>query len=514
MRFKNFKDFRVDEASLQGNPGVPEEFLRQAREDAGRMMAEFQRNHPQDLARFMSNVGEAQRLQAPYLDELEGLSEEVIRLYYGSILDNVELDIKFDIAGREIGRMMEEVPEREREQRGDEDADDDDDNDEDEGVEGNQDGQGGEKVFKRLEDEETIRQIHKRKILKNITQGEGKNSKRLLAMPEVVDRLKEIMGDRIGQRYADLLLKITDTASFFDWSIPQEAQMEMWTRNKGGFAGAVKVDWYKEEKEKDEKEQKDISDDDLIASILGELEERDEIPEETEELFNQYTPKIKVRAKDFAMLIHETIKGIYNLIISIAIPEDASMAEDVIMNTDTLADELEDLRYGPVFAAKLRDFINEFPESNEIENLREHVVGKLSAMESEDFLSLMLSFLNGEAIAKKKMQRIINEIKSDFGDYERAVSEPDYMEDPYGYDEDENNQIPDEDGTIEAPEGFEEKYPEGEMDPSKMDTIELRKAIDQALDMQDYEEARRLSSYLKESKSNIYKFDRTKRKNR
>lgn len=508
MRFKNFKDFRVDEASLRGNPGVPEEFLRQAREDAERMMADFQRNHPQDLARFMTNVGEAQRLQAPYLEELEGLSEEVIRLYYGSILDNVELDIKFDLPGREIGRMMEEVPEREREQRGDDGEEGDD---EDEGGEGYQ---GDEAEYKKLDDEETIRQIHKRKILKNITQGEGKNSKRLLAMPEVVDRLKEIMGDQIGQRYADLLLKITDTASFFDWSIPQEAQLEMWTRNKGGFAGAVKVDWDKEEKDKEKKKPKEISDDDLMASILGELEESDEIPEETEELFDQYTPKIKVRAKDFAMLIHETIKGIYNLIISIAIPDDAEMAEDVIMNTDTLADELEDLRYGPVFAAKLRDFINEFPESNEIENLREHVVGKLSAMQSEDFLSLMLSFLNGEAIAKRKMQAIINEIKSDFGDYERAISEPDYVEDPYEDEDDENDQTPDDMGTIEAPEGFEEEFPGEEMDPSKMDTLELRKAIDMALDRKDYAEARRLSSYLKESRSNVYKFKGPRRKNR
>jgi len=508
MRFKNFKDFRVDEASLQGNPGVPEEFLRQAREAAERMNAEFRRNHPEDLARFMSNITEAQRLQAPYLEQLEGLSEEVIRLYYGSILDNVELDIKFDIRGREIGRMMEEVPVKERRQR--DEGEDDNDEDEDEDTE--QDGGDTEgSKLKELDDLETIRQIHKRKILKNITQGEGKNSKRILAMPEVVDRLKEIMGDQIGQRYADLLLKITDAASYFDWSIPQEAQLEMWTRDKGGFAGAVKVDWDKEEKEKKEKDVEEISDEDLMASILGELEESDEIPEETQELFDQYTPKIMVRAKDFAMLIHETIKGIYNLIISIAIPDDISMAEDVIMNTDTLADELEDLRYGPVFAAKLRDFINEFPESNDIENLREHVVGKLSAMETRKFLSLMLSFLNGEAIAKRKMQVIINEIKDEFGDYEKAVSEPDYMEDKYDEDEDEDI-IPDEEGTIKAPKGFQEEYPEGVMDPSQMDKIELRKAIDVALDMHDYEEARRLSSYLKESGSNIYRYNPTGRK--
>ena len=507
MRFKDFKDFIVNEASLQGNPGVPEEFLRQARESAERMMDEFRRNHPEDLARFMSNIMEAQRLQAPYLEQLEGLSEEVIRLYYGSILDNVELDIKFDIRGREIGRMMEEVPEKEK---GQPEEDEDEDTDQ-EDTDQEEDNTGGKKLSK-LEDGETIRQIHKRKILKNITQGEGKNSKRLLAMPEVVDRLKQIMGDQIGQRYADLLLKITDAASYFDWSIPQEAQLEMWTRDKGGFAGAVKVDWDKEEKEEKEKVDKEISDDDLMASILGELEESDEIPEETEELFDQYTPKIIVRAKDFAMLIHETIKGIYNLIISIAIPEDVSMAEDVIMNTDTLADELEDLRYGPVFAAKLRDFINGFPESNDIENLREHVVGKLSGMPSKEFLSLMLSFLNGEAIARRKMQAIINEIKSDFGDYERAISEPDYVEDPYE-DEDENI-IPDEDGTIEDPEEFGEQYPGEEMDPSKMDTLELRKAIDMALDMKDYAEARRLSSYLKESRSNVYKFKGPRRKNR
>jgi hypothetical protein len=311
------------------------------------------------------------------------------------------------------------------------------------------------------------------------------------------------MGDQIGQRYADLLLKITDTASFFDWKIPQEAQLEMWTRDKSGFAGVVKVDWEGKDSEGEENGSvpEEQSDEDLIASILGEIEQSGDIPEEAGELFSEYSPRIIVRAKDFAMLIHETIKGIYNLIISLSIPEDAEMAEDVIMNTDTLADELEDLRYGPIFAAKLRDFINEFPESDEIPNLREHVVGKMSLMESQEFLSFVLSFINGEPIARRKMQNLINSVKEDIGDYESALKQSEYGDDDVYREEDDEDSIPDEDGTIEAPEGYEEEFTSQETtDPALMTPSELEAAIDAALGARDFKEVERLSKYLKESR--------------
>jgi hypothetical protein len=456
MNLKPFTQI-VDEASLKDNPGIPGEggkegdYLSKVEGRAKERLDALQRRHGADIPRFMSFVSRVRQIQAGKEKELEKLAEDAIRAYYGSILEEVTLNIKFP-KDDQIKKSMEKVPSEPPEMP----------------------------QLKELKDAEIISEIQKRKIANNITQGEAKNTKLCLNLPEVRDGLTRILGQEQGIEYKDLLNKITEIAGFFDWQIPMEVQLEMWTRDKSGFSGSVTVEWNSD---------KDEDSEDLAQKILGELEDETEVPEETEELFDQTQPTINALGTDFAMLLHETVKGIYELIAAVGIPDDEETAETVIMNTDSLADEIEDLRYGPEIAADLRDFISAFPEYDNIPNLREHVFGKMMAMDAKDFLDLMYMILNEDAKAKPVVQEFIDEVAEEIGKYELGQA---------GIDNDDDYE-PGEETPGRAPAEPAQTEPE-EIDYSELSKREIEKLIDKALDAKDFDTVRDLAKYLKESK--------------
>jgi len=452
MNLKQFTQL-IDEASLRDNPGIPGEggmegdYLSKVEGRAKERLDALQRKHGADIPRFMSLVSRARQIQSGKEKELEKLAEDAIRSYYGSILGEVTLNIKFPKEGQ-IKKSMENVPSEPPEMP----------------------------QLKELKDSNIISEIQKRKIANNITQGEAKNTKLCLNLPEVRDGLIRILGQEKGTEYKELLNKITEIAGFFDWQIPMEVQLEMWTRDKSGFAGSVTVEWVSDKEENTE---------DLAQKVLGDLENDTEVPEEAEEIFEQTAPTINALGTDFAMLLHETIKGIYELIASVAIPDDEETAETVILNTDTLADEIEDLRYGPEIAADLRDFINEFPETADIPNLREHVFGKMMAMDAKDFLDLMYMILNEDSRANPVVQEFIDEISEEINRYELGQA---------GIDNDDDYEPGEEYGRAST-----QTEPE-EIDYSELSRREIEKLIDKALDAKDYDTVRDLSKYVKESK--------------
>jgi hypothetical protein len=467
MKVRNNFESWLQEATLKNNPAIPGEsgeigkmYLQGVEDKAREKLRDLSRRLGADIPQFMGLVNQAKRLQDPHKEALEKLAQEVILDFYGSILEETILDIKFTQEG-EIPNMMSDVPAEAPEMP----------------------------ALKQLEDQGVINKIQKRKIANNITQGEAKNAKKALNSEISTEGIISIMGEQNGRRYIEILNKITDIADFFDWSIPMEVQKDMWERDKSGFSGSVKVSWENEDDDEDE-EQKDALD------ILKDLEENPDFdPEKLEDLFDDGKTKITARGADYAMLLHETIKGIYELIAAASIPKDEETAEVVIMNTDTLADEIEDLRYGPYIAQDLRDFINTFPEVDRIENLREFVFGHIldeNNLSDEDFLKLMNDILLGIPVlldpnaniqpefadqikaaasrAKMQMSRIIKEISQMVGDYERSVAGLETGETPG-----------------RAPGGI------ADAGSSKK---EIMDQIDAALDRGDYAEAKRLSDIL------------------
>lgn len=492
---KSFQKF-LEEVTIKGNPAIPGEggkkpedkdYLKDVESRAKARLGVSGREHPGQFGgRIMQLVQQSQAATRGREEELENLAKEIILQNYGEILDGVELDIKLLRSGGQVAQFMQDCEEEQEDQE--------------EGPE-----------FRQIKDPATINKIHKAKLGNNIIQGEAKNTKHIIATEEVRTGLIDIFGPQ-ADRILDMWKEISNLADKMDWIIPIEIKADMMEQAPEGMAGAVSVDWKpKEKKEKEDKEEE--SQDDFMKRILDDLakgdEPEEEDKEELQEEFGDTTPRIRARGVDFPMLIHETVKGIYELIASVQFPtEDASaeeikMAQTVKLNVSSFEDEAEDFRTGPEIAADFRDFINANPKA-EHPNMRAFIFGKMmdsNYISDEEFLKLFRGILNKTTEARKKVDQMISEINAELNKYELGqvidVEEPTYdfnKEDEY-QDED------DEDSDTMIPGRAEPEMPTKQsktVDYSQMSQREIQELVDDALDAGDYEKVKILSQYLKE----------------
>ena len=341
---KSFKQF-LNEADIKGNPAISPEYLNSLNQRAEQSAREIEAKYGRDMGSLMRAVGQVQMMQRGKEKQLETLTRDVIMEQYGAILGETELDIRIPTDQREMKQKMDqEKPENQE-----------------------------IPSFKDIEDEDTKTAIHKRKILNMIAQGEAINSKKMLMSDTNVDGLTELFGEANAKKMVDLLVMITDICNARDWRIPEEVGARM-IEMGNGLSGVSKIEWKPTEAKADQEEDQDSE----------ETEGADEV---------QTSPKLIILGLDQAMLFHEAIKAIYGLINQggLAHLDDETIMK-VFMNTDTPADEVQDLKRAKLTAADLRDFILSFPEVDTIENGREYVWGKMidaNLVPDREFLELM-----------------------------------------------------------------------------------------------------------------------------
>lgn len=461
---KKYQKF-LEEITIKGNIGVPGEsgeegeskYLSDVERRAKRQLG-IEGEGPRDIPRYgselMDLLDNSLRKTRGKEKELEDLALKVILSEYETILDGVELDIKLVGRGRPSDIMEPGTPAQ-------------------------------PPMMRLTQDPELKMEVDKAKLLNNVIQGEAKNTKNILHTDIVKDGLKEIFGEGEWRRIFDMWDRMTKLASKLDWIFPIEVKVRMMEEDPEGMrqvqAGAVKVEWVKKEENKEEKE-------DLAAKILKDLEKGDDIKDNEEdisELFSDTTPKITARGVDFPMLLHETVKGIYELIAAHAIPDDAELAQKIRINVSSFADEVEDFRYGPEIAADLRDFVNglvdEISKSDsrvkDIPNLREHFFGRISdrkEIKTEDFLKLFRGILKNDPQARSKSKKILLDIVSEIREFEKGEFNREFeIEEPY-------------------------KTNLADVDYRKMSKSQLMSEIDKALDSEDYEMASKLTDILNE----------------
>ena len=469
---KNFHDY-LNEASLRNHPALPggkegtDSYKKETEIYSKEQVREIERRYGPDMGRLPSIAAEVQRMQIGHERDLEILAEKAIRFLYGRIIEDVTLDVKFPDPN-EIKKMMQDVPDKSPKEVPE------------------------IPEFQELKSKEIISEIQKRKIINNIMQGEAVNSKKALNLPEVKQGLVKIMGQEKADEYIRLLNKLTDIAQSFYWIVPVEVQEMMWQTNKGGMSGAVEVDW----------ENKEKKDEDLAKDILDDIEKNgaEDLPKEVEDLFYETQPTIHARGQDFAMLIHETVKGVYELIGAIAIPEDEETAKTVLMNTDSLADEIEDIRNGPKMAADIRNYLNTFTEikNDEIPNLREHVIGALFTYPAPEFNDIILSILSNSDKYRGTVQEIIDDVISQVREFEAGEAL-----DGNGIDNDDNYNPQ---GKSPAPENTDYSTLDASqlgallktIDYSSLSKEDLKSLLDAAVKFEYYEEARSIHTYIKD----------------
>jgi len=511
INMKNFSDF-LNEAKIRGTKGIPTSYIsdvdRRSRQEMGGGRA-----NPQEIMMllgrvteltigdvanpgnfFMGRLSQQERLRVRQrFSELEQLAEQVIRSNYGSILDNVDLDIKLVQPGQ-VGEFLEENSERRLTAKPEVEKEKESDikrKGEQVKRQQPQDQEHPQRPEMTQQDVEKVKSgIDRQKIANLITQGEAKNTKKLLHTEEVKDGLDRIFGRQKARQIFDLWDQITKMADKLDWEIPIDHKAQMMEDHPQGIAGACACEW------PDAPEASDDEKDSIKNSIENGEDPIENNSEEIESLLSQGNPKIKAVGVDFPMLLHESIKGIYQMIMAIAIPEDPTIATLVKLGTSSFEDEAEDFRYGPYIAADIRDFIFKNPKSTEYPNIREFVNGKIMELPDEEFFSLIEKILISKVENREnpKARKIVDDMIDDCVkmlkdfDYQQAMpkeQEPE-IETPQGGEE----EMSDIDKLISQANKPDQ---EGER---LMTKSELQEAIDDALDRGDMDEVKRLGAEL------------------
>jgi hypothetical protein len=131
------------------------------------------------------------------------------------------------------------------------------------------------------------------------------------------------------------------------------------------------------------------------------------------------TPIITVEAVNFPTLLHEVIKGVVELIATLALPDDKPMVNYIYDMADYAMAEMWYLRLGPVFWERLIACVP--PEYSQ---LKAQLLGKLFELETDEFNLFMKSAISVDSqdSAKKFFTDWGRIIKENIRDYNQRNS--------------------------------------------------------------------------------------------
>jgi hypothetical protein len=525
---KNYLKFIKEEIDARDIEGLPDDFIRKSDQEAERSLGvrkddprQMQQYGPQIMGliqqsqQLMMTDERGSRLTGAQLSErkskLEDLVKSVIMDEYGDILKSsekpVELRIKLVDSGNDVNREIDElrdVPQRaSRPEQPERDEDEDEEESQDEESQ-DKDEESQDKDEDEDENIDVFSAASKKKILNMITQGEGKMTKDIISFSDVVEEgLKDIFGDN-WSRILDVWKRTSDVADKMDWIIPISDKASMMKNQPMGMAGACDVTW---------------------ESLNFRLRPIQYLTENTE--YNKIV--ITAVGIDFPMLIHESVKGIYRLLSSGAIKLDDELAKAIKAATTSFEDEAQDFRYGVAAQKMFNDFINACKDSDKYKQMRARVFAQLALDKDrggrytdKKFLDITKSLFStfdlergvltlnkdkfDSSMAKREIEELISDIVKVEDEYEEelrrweAEQELDKFSQQDDKEEGEDDEFADEVDSDDDIQSLISKTAEREEDLSNLTPRELQDLIDDALDAGDFDEVKRLSSYLKEGR--------------
>jgi len=147
-------------------------------------------------------------------------------------------------------------------------------------------------------------------------------------------------------------------------------------------------------------------------------------------------PTVKARGLFFPILVHELIKGTMEVLGTQGLPDDPKQAEMVMGSTDTLANEVWDLRLGPVLWEK---FLTAYPErlfEEDKKFIQSYLFARFSALSADEFFRLAKMILRGDAKATSILDRMVTEIVNHLNE---VHDDDDEESSDYGDEDDDND---------------------------------------------------------------------------
>ena len=121
-------------------------------------------------------------------------------------------------------------------------------------------------------------------------------------------------------------------------------------------------------------------------------------------------PTIKARGLFFPILVHELIKGVYEVMGTHGLPDDPRASKMVVGQTDTLPNEVWDLRLGPVIWEK---FTESYPDKlfeDDMREIQNYFFTRFSSLSTDEFFEVARMILSGSAQGKEVVEKMVNEI--------------------------------------------------------------------------------------------------------
>lgn len=145
-------------------------------------------------------------------------------------------------------------------------------------------------------------------------------------------------------------------------------------------------------------------------------------------------PTVKARAVTFPLLVHELVKGVYEVFGTHGLPDDPRQAEMVLSAEDSLPSEIWDSRLGPIFWEK---FVSTYPIElfeDDMKHIQHYLFMRFSSLSAEEFMTLAKKILKGDPEGQRIIQRMVDEIVKELKeqDYKDAMGDEDEDE---GYDD-------------------------------------------------------------------------------
>jgi hypothetical protein len=145
-------------------------------------------------------------------------------------------------------------------------------------------------------------------------------------------------------------------------------------------------------------------------------------------------PTVKARAVTFPLLVHELVKGVYEVFGTHGLPDDPRQAEMVLGAEDSLPSEIWDSRLGPVFWEK---FVNAYPMElfdEDKKHIQHYLFMRFSSLSAEEFMRVAKLILSDDLKGQQYIQGMVDNIVKELKDQEYRDAMGDEDEDE-GYDD-------------------------------------------------------------------------------
>ena len=148
-------------------------------------------------------------------------------------------------------------------------------------------------------------------------------------------------------------------------------------------------------------------------------------------------PTVKARAMTFPLLVHELVKGVYEVFGTHGLPDDPKQAEMVLGAEDTLPAEIWDSRLGPIFWEK---FLEAYPDKlfdDDMKHIQHYLFVRFSKLSAQEFLRVAKLILEGNPQGAQFIQRMVDEIVNDLkkDEYDDKMGDDNDDDDDYGDDD-------------------------------------------------------------------------------